>query len=140
MTISPFVGMARIMAFRRFKLGLVVCALIVSFLAWRFHVTSNTVEIGDLRWENLGHNLSRICYGGKTLIGPGGIELEERKDHVFGMCIGTDEECEWFVIDKKTHQVFMGERYDELLRKIKGRYPIFSPKRYETFGTRKSKQ
>ena len=122
------------------KIGLVGCVLAVSFLAWRFHVASNTVEIGDLRWENLRHNLSRIRYGGKTLIGPGGIELEERKDHIIGMCIGTAEECEWFVIDKKTHQVFTGERYNELLRKIKGQYPITAPKHYETFGTRKLKQ
>ena len=126
----------------KLRKGIGICGilLLASFLGWRLYVARRTVELGDMRWENLGHNVSRICYGHKTLIGPGGIELEERKDHIFGMCIGATEECEWFVIDKKTHQVFTGERYDDLLRKIKGRYPIIEPQSYETLETRKLKQ
>jgi hypothetical protein len=124
----------------RKRVGVCGILLLAAFLGWRLYVARRTVELGDMRWENLGHNVSRICYGHKTLIGPGGIELEERKDHIFGMCIGATEECEWFVIDKKTHQVFTGERYDDLLRKIKGRYPIIVPRSYETFETRKMKQ
>ena len=121
-------------------IGLCGFILLVSLLGWRLYLAGKTVPLGDMRWEDLGHNLSRICYGHETLIGPGGIELEELEDHIFGMCIGTTEDCEWFVIDKKTHQVFSGERYDDLLQKIRGRYPITESRQYESFKTRKLKQ
>ena len=119
-----------------------ICGLIlfVLVLGWRLHVARHSIDIDDMLWEDLGHDLSRICYRRETLIGPGDIEIEERRDHVFGMCIDAAGECKCFVIDKKTHQVFTGERYDDLLRKTKGRYPIMEPKRYETFWTRKLKR
>ena len=51
------------------------------------YVARNSVELGDMKWENLGHNSSRIRCGHKTLIGPGGIELEERKDIYLGCAL-----------------------------------------------------
>ena len=70
----------------KLRKGIGVCGilLLASFLGWRLYVARNSVELGDMKWENLGHNSSRIRCGHKTLIGPGDIELEERKDHIFG--------------------------------------------------------
>ena len=75
------------------------------------------VALSDgFEWEYIGENISRIIKEGNTVLGPGGIEAEDKGAFIIGTCLDADTfRSSWFIIDKKTRSLRTGENIDQLM-------------------------
>ncbi|MBR1921596.1 MAG: hypothetical protein IJ829_06300 [Kiritimatiellae bacterium] len=107
-------------------------ALCCGLLAWRIH--SRAALADGFVWEYLGDNNSRIVSRGETVVGPGGIELEDRGDCIVGMCLDDNFRTFWFMIDKKARTVAKGDSIHDLQKnpRVPDAKPR-SPRRLMTF-------
>ena len=115
--------------------------LAILYLVWLIRYRIIFFEgIYGIRWEYLGNDKSRICYGFKILVGPCYLEIAETDRFIYG----GDWQSFWFAIDKENKSVFKSKKIVDLRKKTKEKLVLFyggnvhgSP-RLKNFHTRKN--
>ena len=101
------------------KRGVVILLTCVATLYCGWFVLTKPRRIvlsHGFEWEYIGENMSRIIKDGKTVFGPGGIEVEDKGPFIIGMCLDADTyQPHWFIIDKKTKRLKDGESLHQLM-------------------------
>lgn len=95
---------------------LVFCAAILH-CGWLVLRMRCRIALSDgFEWEYIGENISRIIKDGKTVLGPGGIEVEDKGPFIIGMCLDADTcRSSWFIIEKETRRLRAAEHIDQLM-------------------------
>lgn len=101
---------------RRVVVILLICVATL-YCGWFVLTKQRRIALSNgFELEYIGDNTSRIIKDGKTVFGPGGIEVEDKGPFIIGMCLDADTyQPHWFIIDKKTGRFHDGDSLHQLM-------------------------